>query len=181
MTIKKSISRLLNHTLTPSITLSNCLFHTQIQHLNQHINVEEIPKISKSIGILQIKPNGKKFNDLIRVMNQKSAYLSKLEKIEPLKIESNQNHHNLIINKKSVLDLNRYKDDPEFKFDRKRGKRHIMNKLKNESIQGINPSDSLENDSHRLLVDALDISKRKPNINRISFLVPKSRSSDSPK
>ncbi|KAH9819293.1 hypothetical protein DFH28DRAFT_1080530 [Melampsora americana] len=125
--------------------------------------------------MLQSKLVGKKFVDLVRAMDQRASFLAKLEQIDP--VETHPSTSAPDTKKASVSSSNTYEDDPDFRFERKRGKRHIMNRLRNERLQGISilATPQVDGDANGLLIGSLDISKRKA-VTRVRLTVPKSLS-----
>lgn len=129
--------------------------------------------VPKSTNMLQAKPSGKKFIDLIRDMDQKATYLAKLERINPVPIEPSQT----LTTKKSTSELDMYSEDPEFPFKRKRGKKHIMARRNNDpSLRSDVLASQHEVEESRLFVEALDISRRKPTVTRITIVLPPKKS-----
>lgn len=143
---------------------------------SQQKNVE--PSASNSTSMLQSKLVGKKFVDLVRGMDQRASFLAKLERIDPVEIQPSASAPET--KKAASSSSNTYEDDPDFKFERKRGKRHVMNRIRNERLQGISilATPQADGDAGRLLIDSLDISKRKA-VTRVRLTVPKSLSQSS--
>ncbi|EGG12901.1 uncharacterized protein MELLADRAFT_58832 [Melampsora larici-populina 98AG31] len=128
--------------------------------------------------MLQSKLVGKKFVDLVRGMDQRATFLAKLERIDPVATQPAASAPDT--KKTAVSSSNTYEDDPDFRFERKRGKRHVMNRLRNERLQGISilATPQADDDAGRLLIDSLDIGKRK-TVTRVRLIVPKSLSQSS--
>ncbi|MBW0523362.1 hypothetical protein O181_063077 [Austropuccinia psidii MF-1] len=132
---------------------------------------QKYPSADESAAIDLRKPftNFKKLNDLINHLNQRAAFLAKLENLQappcskPVLPTSNVTNIDLAAAKPR---RRTYEEDPEFKFERKRGKRHVMIALKNSKSSGSNQPQKLE------AIPELDISLRRPGIKKVTLKLP---------
>ncbi|OAV96253.1 hypothetical protein PTTG_12055 [Puccinia triticina 1-1 BBBD Race 1] len=144
----------------------------------QH-NQQTVPHVTPN-QLLPINASGKKFKDLAQDLNQRSLSLVELEAIQlPSSYHDQKTHENdkskvissgtggsdTIPRRKRRTD---FEPDPQFKFERKRGKKHIMLQLKQAKLNGgSTQSTKIE------LVDHLDLSIRwNGRLNKLLFSLP---------
>jgi hypothetical protein len=184
--LRVSIHQLHHPSSTPAKALSflRSRYHSSTHQLNQ----QTVQHANPPSPFKPSSPNtsGKKFKDLVQDLHQRSLSLVELEAIQ---LPSNYRDQKAGENEQSkaiasnshgstgtdtISRRRRRKDfepDPQFKFERKRGKKHIMLALKQAKLNGgSTQSQKIE------LVDHLDLSLRwNGRLNKILFSLPSSQ------
>ncbi|KAH9454502.1 hypothetical protein Pst134EB_014580 [Puccinia striiformis f. sp. tritici] len=177
--MEKAVSRLLR-------PLLRCGYHSSRISQNEQTILQKTPPIES----IKLSGTGRKFKDLVQDLHQRSISLVEKESIQlpssydtekeqskkttssssssssPSDHTQEQNQIELKSRRRRRTD---FSEDPLFKFDRKRGKRHVMIKLKQLKSNGGLPSQSTKIQ----LNDHLDLNIRWNNkLVKVLFSLP---------
>lgn len=163
-------------------------FHSSTLQPNEqtvHLPAQPVDSsMPSSPKLVSPSTSGKKFKDLAHDLNQKSLYLVEQEAIQLPANYTTERRAGENEQSKAIVTTNSneemadtksrrkrrtdFSPDPEFQFQRKRGKRHIMNQLKQAKLNGGSAQ------SHKIeLVDHLDLSIRwHGRLNKILISLP---------